>query len=156
MSLLEKMKLLWKGRGVLREAQTQAALINDAEKKSSWRSTEFWMTALTGLGAITAQLAGIIPPPWGAVVLAASGAFYAIGRGLVKRDDALGGVKPGYATTEFWMTALSAIGALLTSLAGAVKPELAATLVMAANAAYALSRSLAKSGEQPPTPPEAP
>jgi len=146
---LQYMRILWGGKAVLREAATQAALVKAAKDKSSWRSTEFLQAVLLGLGAVLAQAGGLVPAPYGSVVLAVSAAAYAVGRGLVKRDDSLGGVKPGTTTTEFWLNLLNQVAAVLSAASGAVDPAAAAILLAVSNAAYSFSRSLAKSGAQP-------
>lgn len=56
----------------------------------------------------------------------------------------LGPIKPGYKTTEFWLTMGSNVAAILTTLAGVVPPKWSAIFLIAANGLYALSRGLAK------------
>ncbi len=53
-------------------------------------------------------------------------------------------MKPGYQTTELAVTLLADIGILSTALAGALPAKWAASLVVVAHVAYALSRGLAK------------
>jgi len=146
---LDYFKLLMRGKPVLQEAIKQGADTKAALDKSSWKSTEFWKAALTGLGAVAAQASGLIPPPYGAIVMAASSAVYALSRGLAKHSDPLGGIKPGASTTEFWGNLTSSLGAVLMATSGAVAPETAAVLVAVSNSAYELSRGLAKGGAQP-------
>lgn len=141
--------MLFKGKKVLEEAINQGTSAKEVLSKSTWKSSEFWMAALTGLGAVAAQAAGILPPPIGPIVMTASGAIYAISRGLAKAPDPLGGVKPGVTTTEFWVNLLSSVGALAAAASGSVSPEMAATLLTVSNSAYGLSRGLAKGGAQP-------
>jgi uncharacterized membrane protein YfcA len=65
--------------------------------------------------------------------------------------------KPGYKTTEFFVTVLTAVGALIAALAGQLTPRYAAIASAVSVAAYALSRGLAKRYPPPvvtpPTPP---
>jgi len=150
LSWLDYGRLLFKGKAVLEVAIAEGKIVADAKKKSSWKSTEFWMALLGGIGAVAAQAGGVVPAPYGAVVMAVSGAFYAVSRGMVKKDDALGGAKPGVSTTEFWLSMLTQIGTVAAAAAGACSPEVAAILVMVSNGAFGLSRGLAKGGVQPP------
>ena len=142
-------KALFKGKKIVEEAMTQEQTVADALRKSSWRSTEFITALLTGLAAVAAQAAGVIPPPYGSLVATASGAFYALARGLAKNADPMGGVKPGPTTTEFLGTLLPQIAAVAAAAAQTVKPETAAILCTISNGVYGLSRGLAKGGAQP-------
>lgn len=154
MGWMAYIKMLFSGKKVVEEAIEQGKLVKDVHSKSSFKSTEFWMAVLAGVGAVSAQAAGVVPEPFGAIVAAASGAFYAISRGLAKRDDPNGGVKPGFTTTEFMVSMLAQIATVIQASAGAVAPETATILFMVSNAAFGLSRGLAKGGAQPE--PEAP
>jgi hypothetical protein len=61
--------------------------------------------------------------------------------------------KPGYKTTEFAVTVLTAIGALAAALAGELTPRYAAIASAVATGAYAVSRGITKLGvylNQPP------
>ena len=55
-------------------------------------------------------------------------------------------VKAGLRTTEFWVTTLTAIGALAASLAGELAPRYAAIASAISVAAYAISRAITKNG----------
>ena len=64
-------------------------------------------------------------------------------------------LKPGYKTTEFAVTALTAIGGLVAALAGELTPRYAALAAAISTGAYALARGITKLGalwSQPPTP----
>lgn len=52
----------------------------------------------------------------------------------------------GLKTTELWVTVLTDVGLLASSLSGALPPKWAAICAAVANVAYAISRGLAKSG----------
>jgi len=145
---MDYVKMLFQGRKVVHEAMTQYKLTRSAHEKSSWKSTEFWATMASGLGAVSAQMAGILPAPLGSQIAAASAALYALSRGLAKNSDPLGGVKPGLSTTEVWANALATAGAVLGAAAGALSPETAAILAAISTGAIAVSRGLAKSGAQ--------
>jgi hypothetical protein len=59
--------------------------------------------------------------------------------------------RPGWQTTEFWMTALSNAGLLLGAASGALPPKYAVVAVAASQVAYNVSRGLAKQGSFMPT-----
>lgn len=142
-------KMLFKGKKVVSELVKQYKLAKDVHSRSSWKSVEFWATVLASLGAITTQAAGIIPPPLGLQIAAASSALYALSRGLAKYHDPMGGVKPGISSTETWANALATIAAIVSAYQGTVSPEVAAILAAISAGAMTISRGLAKSGKQP-------
>lgn len=53
-------------------------------------------------------------------------------------------VKPGYKTTEFWVTILTVVGSATAGLQGVVSPTVAAVLGAVSTVAYAVSRGFAK------------
>jgi len=55
------------------------------EIKSGYKTTEFWVTVLAGLGALLAGLAENVDSRWAIVAAALSAAAYAVSRGLAKR-----------------------------------------------------------------------
>ncbi len=59
-------------------------------------------------------------------------------------------MKPGYKTTEFWLTVATNLAAILCAFAGTLPPEKAAVCMAISNGIYAAARGLAKS-QQPPT-----
>lgn len=142
-------KMLFKGKAVVNEMVKQYKLAKDVHSRSSWKSVEFWATMLASLGAIATQAAGIIPPPLGLQIAAASSALYALSRGLAKYHDPMGGIKPGIATTETWANVLATIAAILAGYQGTVSPDVAAILAAVSAGAMTISRGLAKSGAQP-------
>lgn len=54
-------------------------------------------------------------------------------------------VKPGFKTSEFFLTLLTTIGTVGASLAGVLSGKAAAIVAGISTAAYAISRGLAKS-----------
>lgn len=65
-------------------------------------------------------------------------------------------MKPGYKTTEFAVTVLTAVGALVAALAGELTPRWAAIASAVSVSAYSLARGFTKAGalwNQPPPPP---
>lgn len=146
---LRGIALMWKGRKALKLAWDRKEVVQQAYEKSGWKSSEFWQAVLAGLAAVSAQSSGLVPEPYGAIVAASSVALYAIARGLTKRDDPLGGIKPYQSTSEFWLNLLVQVGAVSAAAAGALDPKSAAVAMTISNGAYALSRGLAKGGVQP-------
>jgi len=52
--------------------------------KPGYKTTEFWVTALTSAAALVAALSGHLSPRYAAIAAAVSTGLYAIGRGLAK------------------------------------------------------------------------
>ena len=149
MGWIKYVKMLFGGKKVVEEAIAQGQIVKDVHAKSSIRSTEFISAVMVGLGAVLAQAGGLVPAPYGTIIGAVSGAMYAISRGLAKKDDPMGGVKPGVSTSELLVTVIQQIATVLAATSGAVPPETASTLLLISNGAYGLSRGLAKGGAQP-------
>lgn len=84
MGLIANLKLLWKNRAVIKSVSTEADKIKGAYVKSGFKSTEFWMTALTVLTTLSETFKGNIDPKWGAIISAALTLGYAVVRGLTK------------------------------------------------------------------------
>jgi hypothetical protein len=53
-------------------------------------------------------------------------------------------MKPGYKTSEFWITALTVAGLVASSVASSLSPRYAAIGAAVSASAYAISRGLAK------------
>lgn len=53
-------------------------------------------------------------------------------------------MKPGWKTTEFWVTVLASVGAVAAAAQGVLPDKYAALAVAFSSAAYAISRGLAK------------
>jgi hypothetical protein len=53
-------------------------------------------------------------------------------------------VKPGYKTTEFWVSALTAVGLLVAAASTSLPPRYAAIGAAVSSSAYAISRGIAK------------
>ena len=54
---------------------------------------------------------------------------------------------PGWKTSEFWMTLFGHVGLVLAALTGIIPAQWAALAAAASQAAYTLSRGLAKGGQ---------
>ena len=53
-------------------------------------------------------------------------------------------MKPGYTTTEFWISALTIVGLVVSSAASTLPPRYAAIGAAVAAASYAIARGLSK------------
>lgn len=53
-------------------------------------------------------------------------------------------MKPGYKTTEFWVTTIVSVAALVAALAGELSPKYAALAAAISQGLYAVARGLAK------------
>lgn len=149
LSWLDYAKMLIKGRPAVEAVMAEGKLIASEAQKSGIKTLGFWMMVLSSVGTVAAQFGGFIPPPYGAIVLSVSPLLYGISRGLAKRDDPLGGVKPALASSEAWANILAAAGQVAMASSGAVSPEVASLLLAVSAAAVAAGDSLAKSGAQP-------
>lgn len=54
--------------------------------KPGIQTTEFWVSAFTIIGLLTASVGGAIPGPYGVIAAAVSSGAYAISRGLAKKQ----------------------------------------------------------------------
>lgn len=61
--------------------------------------------------------------------------------------------KAFWCTSEFWITALMALGAIVAALADILPPQYAAFIAVLSSACYTLSRGIAKSGNPVAVPP---
>jgi hypothetical protein len=146
---IEYLKLLYKGRPAVEDAINQGKMVANAAHTSGVKTLTFWMTVAGAIGGIAAQFGGLIPPPYGAIVLASSSFFYALSRGITKHGDELGGAKPALATSEVWVNAIAALGQVGLAAGHAVDPQTASILMAVSGAAISLSQGLAKGGAQP-------
>ena len=55
--------------------------------KPGWKTTEFWLAALTSVGAVAAAIAGVLPPQSGAIATAVATAAYSLARGFAKSSQ---------------------------------------------------------------------
>lgn len=59
-------------------------------------------------------------------------------------------IKPGWQTTEFWVTVLLNVGVVATALQGSLAPKWGAICSTITVAVYALARALTKTGATAP------
>lgn len=60
--------------------------------KSGYKTTEFWVTALTAGSAVVGTLAKVIPGSGGIIAAAIAGGLYAVSRGLAKLTNGGDGI----------------------------------------------------------------
>lgn len=77
MNLLQKLKALI----VVNRA---VGVIEEANVKSGWKTTEFWMTVATNLTAVVGALKGIVPEKVAAIAVAVATCVYTVARALTK------------------------------------------------------------------------
>lgn len=52
--------------------------------KNGWKTTEFWVSILTTIGAASASLSGLLDPKYAAIVAGVSSVAYSISRAITK------------------------------------------------------------------------
>jgi hypothetical protein len=67
-----------------------------------------------------------------------------IGNMITRRNVMADAVKPGWKTSEFWMTAITSVIAILGNLAGIIPTDLAAKVVGVLTGLYTILRTLSK------------
>lgn len=149
LGFLDYFRIMFKGRPVLEQAINEGKIVKEHYQKDGIKSLSFWLSMLASGGAIAMQVSGFLPAPTGLIISSSVGVLWALGRGLVKKDDPLGGLKPIATTTEFLANLMPAIAALLMSVQGSVEPQTAAILGAAAASAVGFADALGKSGAQP-------
>ena len=83
MSLLAKLKAALALRRFINEAKKGATKMEGT--KPGWKTSEFWLTVLgTTLPTLIGAGAGVIPPKWATIILAASSAAYGLIRAITK------------------------------------------------------------------------
>lgn len=146
LSVLDYLKMLWNGRPAVELAMQQGKLSADAYHQAGIKSLTFWVTVLSGLGAVGAQVGGLLPPPWGAIALAVSASGYAISKGLGKQSDPTATVKPVLASSEGLLNVLAMVGQVAMAWSGSVSPKTAAILAQVHAVAIAAGQALAATG----------
>ena len=113
--------------------------------KAGWKTTEFWVTVLAGLGLLVTKLSTSLPASYTYIALAVAAGAYAVSRGISKFNASALFLKAGYKTTEFYVTLAALVGTVATALAGAgLSPKIGAVCVTISGVAYATSRSISK------------
>jgi len=52
--------------------------------KPGWKTTEFWVTVIGQVGAVSAAASGVLPAKYAAALMTISGVAYKLSRGLAK------------------------------------------------------------------------
>lgn len=69
----------------------------------------------------------------------------------IKEGKRMNGSKPGWKTTEFWLTLLTNVSTLVAALKGVVPDQAALIIVASANGIYGIIRAISKA-TTPPAP----
>lgn len=85
MSWITSLKLLWKNRSAIKEAGKAIEAIKEANVKTGWKTTEFWMTIMTNVVTVVQALNGVIPPETAAIILAVANGLYGVLRTITKK-----------------------------------------------------------------------
>lgn len=91
MGLLANLKLLWSNREKIKMVSSEVDQVKGAYVKSGFKSTEFWITALTVLTTLSETFKGNIDPKYGAIISAALALGYAVVRGFTKASASVSG-----------------------------------------------------------------
>lgn len=118
MSIIEKVKLLFKAR------KPTGELIEEIKTlKSGWKKVSFWLSVLSTLLSVAGALSGVIPPNVSVIINTVLTAFYNVLRGLDKSGEP--GIRPPLQSTEFWQGILGEVSNAVVGLkAGGVDPQL--------------------------------
>lgn len=70
-----------------------------------------------------------------------------VAQDIQKEATQMDGTKPGWKTTEFWLTVLGTnIPTLIGAISGVIPPKIAAVVLAVANGVYGLIRAITKNG----------
>ena len=144
--LMDYVKLIFNGRAAVEELLQQEKLASGAYHQAGIKSLAFWTVLLAGIGAVGAQVSGLIPPPWGAIALAISATGYAVARGLGKQSDPTATAKPLFTTSEGLINLLGIMAQVVMAWQGLVPPNIAAILAQVHAVALGASQALAATG----------
>lgn len=90
MGVITNLKFLWNNRDKIKAISTEVDQIKGAYVKSGWKTSEFWMTALSVIATLAETFKGNIDPKWGAIISASITLGYSIVRGLTKSAASAG------------------------------------------------------------------
>ena len=90
MGMIANLVTLWKNRKKIQVVSSEVNQVKEVYVKSGFKSTEFWMTALTVLTTLSETFKGTIDPKWGAIISAALTLGYAVVRGFTKATASVG------------------------------------------------------------------
>ncbi len=84
MGMIANLVTLWKNRKNIQAVSNEVKQVKEVYVKSGWKSSEFWLTALSVLATLSETFKGNIDPKWGAIISAGITLGYAVVRGLTK------------------------------------------------------------------------
>lgn len=87
MSLIKNLGLIWKNRKIITTASNSFDTIKEAQMKSGWKTSEFWMTAVGQLMTLAGALNGVLDPKTAAIISASLTGVYGVLRTLAKNPD---------------------------------------------------------------------
>lgn len=109
--------------------------------RKTLRSLEFLLVVLTNAAAWIASAADWLDPRYAAYATAASGAIYAISRGLAKMNA---DTRDYWRTTEFYVAILTSLGSVAAALADVIPAQTYAFLQGSIIAAVSVAMGLRK------------
>jgi hypothetical protein len=107
----------------------------------TFRTLEFLLVVATNIAAWAAALADSIPDRWAVYATAASGALYALARGLAKQNA---DTKDYWKTTEFWMALVTSIPPAIAAIDGTLGTHAYASVQAAIAAALGIAMGIRK------------
>lgn len=117
MTLIEKIKLLFKVKQPLTDIVTQVK-----EVKKGYKTTGFWLTLIGGFLSLVGSFAGFIPANVALIITTVLTMFYNIIRAL--QNTNVPGVEPLFQSTRFWVGIMGIISNAIVALQqGGVNPE---------------------------------
>lgn len=81
---LKALALLWKNRKALKTLLSAGTHLKEVYMKSSIKSMEFWLTAISSIGMVYAAIQGMLPPELTLKIAAALVATFTIARTVLK------------------------------------------------------------------------
>lgn len=118
------------------------------DNKRFYKSSVFWAHNITQIGVILMAFSAFIPANISAILMAVVAGVYIFARGIGKSGAQYNSSsKPFWHTSEFYVTVLGAIMAIVAGLDGIINPEMAASIMTALTAAYQVARRMSKIGD---------
>jgi len=83
MNIIDKLKLIWKGKTFVEESIKEAKMPTESGTPG-YRTTEFYFHLATQIGMLWGAVSGFIPPKYAAIVSVVGASVYNIGRIVAK------------------------------------------------------------------------
>jgi hypothetical protein len=107
----------------------------------TFRTLEFLLLVVVNVAAWLTAIAGSLPDRWAVYATAASGAGYALWRGLAKQNS---DVKDYWHTSEFWVAVIASLPAIIAAFANTINVKtyevLQGVIVMATGIAMGIRK----------------